>query len=856
MAQWKETLEPYIKVQERIRNAATVPVAGEDLIVGAVIISDAGPATATLITGQKEFLSTYASKDLTESYMKDIDKLYKGDDDSLASTIWLNAYRLSGSTSMLVVRAAKANDIYFAKALTKGDHGDYIVRDGQLLKKVQEFKLVIDTDKDSAIHSSDGWSIAVNGIGVIGNRTTDEGAQYDYYVQTLPDLVDYLNDTPSFFSPDYTYYSNVQISDNSRLVLDDNRSNANQAACVVFHEVYMAADFLDVADTRTANGLSYIVTCQKDWTLENANQKLVDLSGEEGGLTNFTAPKYAALNKYNTSSDLKVRIRRFNHDAVVSKEVSKKDANANGVSPYTVLTSVLDTFTANGTKEVSEANAYRDFYEVSVFDPSISSEPEYFNVGNIAGRGDMTAADLNKSLGMIQLQLPDNMAELNLDYYGYVPASKRSGWKALTPAETEELTSNQIANAESFATVDSMEEMGTKVNGTFAVVGRKVSDIYKWDADADNELGGTGAWVLATEEEKNSQISISYQADSLDRLKEIVKRPQAGDFAKVGVDATGTFYKYATLSDSEISTEELAVDLSIDPTKLAILNVTPSDLKKALDSIELNEIYTVEGLADLGCTAPGFQSYMANIAVNSNYFYPISTVNSTNYLAIANSFKSISSDSYKLYASAPWDVDSGTTGFKFYASPDVLYWETVSRNRKMNREFADTFGQTTGVIQYQNPVVEFNKKTRQLLLTKKINTVLWNTQTSAWNMNESVTKQSEDNIMGNDGNVRLQIRISKAIPILLRQFIGRKISEKLWKDAESVIDSWFKNTLGPLEYGVDGYLITINAENNPVEIQRQNKMRVLVEVKFARALKYIEVFNDALDMGMDFTATI
>lgn len=59
MAQWKETLEPYSKVQERIRTTATVPVAGEDLIVGAVIISDAGPATPTLISGQKEFLSTF-----------------------------------------------------------------------------------------------------------------------------------------------------------------------------------------------------------------------------------------------------------------------------------------------------------------------------------------------------------------------------------------------------------------------------------------------------------------------------------------------------------------------------------------------------------------------------------------------------------------------------------------------------------------------------------------------------------------------------------------------------------------------------------------------------------------------------
>ena len=187
---------------------------------------------------------------------------------------------------------------------------------------------------------------------------------------------------------------------------------------------------------------------------------------------------------------------------------------------------------------------------------------------------------------------------------------------------------------------------------------------------------------------------------------------------------------------------------------------------KALDQITLDEVYTTEGLADCGCTSPMVQSYLANMAINDNYFYPISTVNSTNYLAIANSINRISQDSYKLYASAPWDVDSGTVGFKFYASPDVLYWESVGRNRALGREFAPVMGQSNGIAQYMKPVAEFNKKTRQLLLSKKINTVLWNTQTQAWNWNDNYTKTSEDTIMSDEANSRLMIRISKAMPLL------------------------------------------------------------------------------------------
>jgi hypothetical protein len=159
MAQWKETLEPYIKVQEKIRTAAINPTAGEDLIVGCTIISDAGPSTPTIIASQKAFLSTFASQDLTEDYMKSIDALYGNGKDTVASTMWLNAYRLAGAGNLLVVRAFKGNNIFFAKPLSKSDSSVYILKDGQLLKKVQSFKIVVDQDKDSAAHSTDGYIV-------------------------------------------------------------------------------------------------------------------------------------------------------------------------------------------------------------------------------------------------------------------------------------------------------------------------------------------------------------------------------------------------------------------------------------------------------------------------------------------------------------------------------------------------------------------------------------------------------------------------------------------------------------------------------------------------------------------------
>ena len=769
MATWTQTLEPYIKVQERVKTVAQNPTAGESLIIGAVFISDAGPSTPTLITSQSEFLSTYASKDMSQEYIESLNTLYTGDDSTLASTMWKNAYRLAGSNTLLMVRASKATDIFFAAPLQKGDQNVYILRDGELMKKVPSFKFVLDIDKDDANHDQDGWSININGVGIFGNRTTDEGAQYDYFANSLPELVEQLNDTSKFFSPAYKFYSDEKLQ-------NEVSADSSDIVAVCFEEVYLGVDVLDKSDERCVGGVQFIIPCLPD--AEDLGQEVIDLN--DAAWSGFTPAEFYATNVYNSATKLKVRIRRFNHDAVSPKEIpAQTDVTAATVntSPYVVLESVLDTFTKGGSEEVSDAVRERDFYEVAVLDPSINDTVSFFTLGNIAGRGDMDLSELNSLLKMIQLTLPDDMKDLGLNYFGY--KSDDNVWVA-----------------------DSTIPQG---DTRIALEVDSKSDLWKKGAAGDEPVLGTIWWVIDE----------------------------------------GMAYVYSINGESQI-----LADLTIDPLKYKILSVSDADLKKALDLIVLDEVYTTEGLCDLGNTELSFQSYMANVAINDNYFYPISTVNSTNYMTIGNSATKITQDSYKLYMSAPWDIDSASVGYKFYASPAVIYWEAVARNRRNNREFAPVFGQTNGLVQYARPVCEFNKKTRELLLSRKVNTAFWNTSTQAWNMNDGYTKQNENTIMNDEGNSRLMIRISKAMPTLLRQFIGKRISEKLCADVVSVIEYWFKTVILPMEYSVDAYQVFCNYDE---VLARQNKIKVVVNVRYQRALKFIEVVNNSFDVGMDIS---
>lgn len=831
MAQWKETSEPYVKVQESIKTASTVNSTGEDLIIGVALISDAGPGIPTLITGQKDFLKVYASRDVNEEYINSLGKFYP-EDDTVAPTMWENAYRLAGSNKLLVCRATKANDMYFAKPLVETDNSTYVVRDGELLKKVPGFKLVAGIKDEYANgNSANGWLISVSNVGILGNLVDDFGAEYEYFVGNLPDLVDQLNETSMFFSPDYKY---LDKNDEEVVGLSKDSSNAEKSkvVSVVFNEVYLASYFLDKttstpgAGTPLVDGIYGLIVVEPETSIDDTDglNSIKDLNSIT--YSGYEPTSWYATNEYNSSSNVRVRIRRFNHDAVVSKSIdalTNLTENGSNESPYEVLTDVLDTYTTIKNR-TNSAILDRDFFEVAVLDPTVSSNVEYFNVGNISGRGDMSVSDVNKSLNMINLYLPDDLHDLGLNYYGY--DSDDYSWQEDEVIPVYIVDDNEISTANYASFVNNNDSEGYT---------------YYYYPTTNEVL---------TMSASGTQFDIDSTFKSVTKESELDKLTDKAStvFVKGNIEITGKAGRMTVYRWKKNGEHQVFADLTVDPEKTSILNISASDLKRAIDSLAKDEVYITEGLCDLGNTDLGYQSYLANLAINENYFYPISTVNSTNYMTIANKASKISQDSCKLYLSAPWDIDSGTLGWTFYASPSVLYWESVARNKRNDEEFRSILGTGGGMMQYQDPVTTFNKTTRQLLLSKKINTIKFDQQASSWIINDNYTKQSEDNVLSDESNSRLSIRIAKNIPTVLKKFIGRKINEKTCADVQSTLDMWFDNNIMPMGYSIEAYKNICEYDAN---LARQNKIKVVVKARYYRTAKYIEVYSQVYDTGMD-----
>ena len=831
MAQWKETSEPYVKVQESIKTASTVNSTGEDLIIGVALISDAGPGIPTLITGQKDFLKVYASRDVNEEYINSLGKFYP-EDDTIAPTMWENAYRLAGSNKLLVCRATKANDMYFAKPLVETDNSTYVVRDGELLKKVPGFKLVAGIKDEYANgNSANGWLISVSNVGILGNLVDDFGAEYEYFVGNLPDLVDQLNETSMFFSPDYKY---LDKNDEEVVGLSKDSSNAEKSkvVSVVFNEVYLASYFLDKttstpgAGTPLVDGIYGLIVVEPETSIDDTDglNSIKDLNSIT--YSGYEPTSWYATNEYNSSSNVRVRIRRFNHDAVVSKSIdalTNLTENGSNESPYEVLTDVLDTYTTIKNR-TNSAILDRDFFEVAVLDPTVSSNVEYFNVGNISGRGDMSVSDVNKSLNMINLYLPDDLHDLGLNYYGY--DSDDYSWQEDEVIPVYIVDDNEISTANYASFVNNNDSEGYT---------------YYYYPTTNEVLTMSAS---GTQFDIDSTFKSVTKESELDKLTDKTSTV----FVKGNIEITGKAGRMTVYRWKKNGEHQIFANLTVDPEKTSILNISASDLKRAIDSLAKDEVYITEGLCDLGNTDLGYQSYLANLAINENYFYPISTVNSTNYMTIANKASKISQDSCKLYLSAPWDIDSGTLGWTFYASPSVLYWESVARNKRNDEEFRSILGTGGGMMQYQDPVTTFNKTTRQLLLSKKINTVKFDQQASSWIINDNYTKQSEDNVLSDESNSRLSIRIAKNIPTVLKKFIGRKINEKTCADVQSTLDMWFDNNIMPMGYSIEAYKNICEYDAN---LARQNKIKVVVKARYYRTAKYIEVYSQVYDTGMD-----
>ena len=130
---------------------------------------------------------------------------------------------------------------------------------------------------------------------------------------------------------------------------------------------------------------------------------------------------------------------------------------------------------------------------------------------------------------------------------------------------------------------------------------------------------------------------------------------------------------------------------------------------------------------------------------------------------------------------------------------------------------------------------------------------MWNTNAQIWQMNDNYTKQSENTIMNDEGNVRLGIHIAKVQPILLAQFIGKKITERLCAEVKSVEEYFLNTQIMSLDPDCRPEAFQVFCDYDPV-LARQNKIKVCINVRFARALKFVNVLLQYFDTGMDISS--
>ena len=129
---------------------------------------------------------------------------------------------------------------------------------------------------------------------------------------------------------------------------------------------------------------------------------------------------------------------------------------------------------------------------------------------------------------------------------------------------------------------------------------------------------------------------------------------------------------------------------------------------------------------------------------------------------------------------------------------------------------------------------------------------MWNTNAQIWQMNDNYTMQAENTIMNDEGNVRMGIHIAKVQPHLLAQFIGKKITEKLCEDIRRVEEYWINNNIMNLDGNVPEDVQVFCSYD--ADLARQNKVRVVINVRFSRALKYVTVVDRYFDTGMDISS--
>lgn len=274
--------------------------------------------------------------------------------------------------------------------------------------------------------------------------------------------------------------------------------------------------------------------------------------------------------------------------------------------------------------------------------------------------------------------------------------------------------------------------------------------------------------------------------------------------------------------------------------------------------VQNSDVYNISYISAFGFDDSGYAK-TRDVACNTQKWFQAcdedeDTLNVASSGKVTGDILESAGDTRRSMAVGSRDKNASVTPWKSLIAASSLYWQKVYENKASNSEFAPVFDITNGVLAYQSPIKEYNKKSREYLLnaTYPINWVKYDRTNGVYYFNNNLVHTRKKDVMNEEMNVRMINKIERDILLLLPRYKGMLNNDDTRLDVYGLIDDYFKSSIMNQNYRPVEYMIICDRSNNTDAIINANKLAVSVYVRIQGSIKYIEVINKVFPLGVDF----
>ncbi|MEM4484156.1 MAG: hypothetical protein QXS19_09580 [Candidatus Methanomethylicia archaeon] len=143
---------------------------------------------------------------------------------------------------------------------------------------------------------------------------------------------------------------------------------------------------------------------------------------------------------------------------------------------------------------------------------------------------------------------------------------------------------------------------------------------------------------------------------------------------------------------------------------------------------------------------------------------------------------------------------------------------------------------------------EFNLAQRENLLDYNANSIVKDRVLSIFYLNNNLTEEStrDNSPLGEENNARYAIRLSKVLGLFVERYIGEPNNALTRNRIRSEVSNFIENFKTSTPGRMVDYIVICDESNNPPPVVANNELHIRVEVRFAKSLKYIVVFERVL----------